>query len=373
MKVAAGLLRQWSSENPARLLQAALWQAERLSEMAPQLEALRAKNASLEQQLEAQTKRLAELEKALEAAQRAAHRQAAPFRVEPQKRSVAPKRPGRQRGHPGAFRHQPEQIDEDIEVELCSCPHCGGQQFRDQSQSEQFIEELPPVRPQVIRLRTYEATCLRCGQRVRSGHPLQMSLATGAAGIQLGPRALALAADLNKAKGLSMRKTCAVLRDCFGLKLSPGGLSQAMDRLAAKVKPQYDALAIELRQAPALHSDETSWWVAGPGWWLWVFTTQLLTFYVVAQSRGRDLLHDILGKDFGGVLVSDCLAIYDDTTALQQKCYAHHHKAIRQAKDLHPQKGEGFLCEVAAMLRAAVALQKQKAELRNRKEISITT
>ena len=74
----------------------------------------------------------------------------------------------------------------------------------------------------------------------------------------LGPRAFALAADLNKAKGLSMRKTCAVLRDCFGLQLSPGGLSQAMDRLAAKVKPPYDALATELRQTPALPSDETS-------------------------------------------------------------------------------------------------------------------
>jgi hypothetical protein len=191
-----------------------------------------------------------------------------------------------------------------------------------------------------------------------------MSLATGAAGIQLGPRALALAADLNKAKGLSMRKTCAVLRDCFGLQLSPGGLSQALDRLAAKVKPQYDALALELRQAPALHSDETSWWVAGPGWWLWVFTTQLLTFYVIAQSRGRDLLSDILGKDFGGVLVSDCLAIYDGATRLQQKCYAHHHKAIRKAKDLHPLQGEGFLCEVAALLRAAVALQQQKADFK---------
>jgi len=89
----------------------------------------------------------------------------------------------------------------------------------------------------------------------------------------------------------------------------------------------------------------------------------LLTFYVVARSRGRELLSDILGKDFGGVLVSDCLAIYDDTTALQQKCYAHHLKAIRQAKALHPHQGEGFLCEVAAMLRAAVALQQQKADL----------
>src|SRR6202048_2464931 len=363
MKVAAAMLRQWYSENPARLLQAALLQAERLTEMAPQLEALRTKNAALRQQLEVKTKRIAQFEEALQAAQRAAHRQAAPFRVEPQKRAVAPKRPGRKRGHPGAFRHKPDHIDEDIEVGLCSCPYCGGTQFKDQNAIEQLIEDIPPVRPHVTRLTTYQATCVQCGQGVRSEHPLQMSLAIGAAGVHLGPRALALAADLNKAKGLSMRKTCAVLRDCFGLQLSSGGLSQALDRLAAKVKSQYDALAIELRRAPVLHSDETSWWVAGPGWWLWVFTTQLLTFYVVAQSRGRELLSDILGKDFGGILVSDCLAIYDDATALQQKCYAHHHKAIREAKALHPHQGEGFLCELEAMLRDGVALQQHKALL----------
>ena len=28
--------------------------------------------------------------------------------------------------------------------------------------------------------------------------------------------------------------------------------------------------------------------------------------------------------DFGGVLVSNRLAIYDDAAALQEKCYAHH-------------------------------------------------
>ena len=363
MKVAAAILSQWHRENPARLLQAALRQAEQLAQIIPERDHLRTQNAWLHQQLEAKTKRIAELQEALEAAERAAHRQAAPFRIEERKRLVAPKRPGRKQGHPGAFRHQPDQVDEYTEVELCACPHCGGREFIDQSQIEQFIEDIPPVRPRVTRLRTYEATCMRCAQSVRSRHPLQMSLATGAAGVQLGPRALALAADLNKAKGLSMRKTCAILRDCFGLQLSPGGLSQALDRLAAKLKPQYDAIATELRQAPVLHSDETSWWVAGPGWWLWVFTASQFTFYVVAKSRGRDLLKDILGKDFGGVLVSDCLAIYDDTTALQHKCYAHHHKAISKAKALHPDQGEGFLCEVAAMLRAAVALQEQKALL----------
>jgi transposase len=362
MKATVAILTRWRREDPDRLLACALRQARELAEVAPELERLGAENAWLSEQLEIQTKRSAQLEEALQAAQRAAHRQTAPFRIEEKKRVLAPKPPGRKEGHPGAFRHRPDHIDEYIEAKLCACPHCGAGEFIDQSQIEQFIEDTPPVRPHVTRLTTYEATCVRCGQNVRSSHPLQMSLATGAAGVQLGPRALALAADLNKAKGLSMRKTCLILRDCFSLQLSAGGLSQALDRLATKVRSQYDAIAKELRQAPVVHSDETSWWVGGPGWWLWVFVTAQNTLYVVDQSRGRCVLTELLGPDFGGVLVSDCLATYDDATLLQQKCYAHHHKAIRQAKALHPRQGEGFLTEVAAMLRAAAVLQGHKAE-----------
>jgi transposase len=362
MKATAAILTQWRYHDPDRLLQTALRQARELAEMSPELEPLGVENAWLYQQLEAKTNRIVELQEALEAAQRAAHRQAAPFRIPEHKRVPAPKRPGRKHGHPGAFRHQPDTIDESIEVALCACPHCGGKGFTDQAQIEQTIEDIAPVRPRVTRLTTYQATCIQCGQRVRSSHPLQMSLATGAAGVQLGPRALALAADLNKAKGLSMRKTCAILHDCFSLQLSAGGLSQALDRVATKVQCQYNAIAEELRQAPVVHSDETSWWVGGPGWWLWVFVNTQSTLYVVDQSRGRCVVTELLGTNFGGVLVSDCLAIYDDATALQQKCYAHHHKAISQARALHPGQGEGFLNEVAAMLRAAVALQEQKAQ-----------
>jgi hypothetical protein len=153
MKLAAAILSQWHREDPTRLLQAALRQAERLAEMAPEVEALRAQNTSLHQQLEVKTKRIAELQEALAAAQRAAHRQAAPFRIEEKKRALAPKRPGRKHGHPGAFRHQPDQIDEYAEVELCACPHCGGGDFIDQSQIEQTIEDIPPVRPRVTRLK----------------------------------------------------------------------------------------------------------------------------------------------------------------------------------------------------------------------------
>jgi hypothetical protein len=54
------------------------------------------------------------------------------------------------------------------EVKLCSCPQCGGTQFKDHNAIEQLIEDIAPVRPHVTRLTTYHATCVGCGQSVRS-------------------------------------------------------------------------------------------------------------------------------------------------------------------------------------------------------------
>ena len=86
------------------------------------------------------------------------------------------------------------------------------------------------VRPHVIRLVTHRNRCRRCGRRVASTHPLQVSPAGGAAGTHLGPRALALAASLNKGLGLTMRKTCAVLRDLLGIDLSVSVVARYPDR-----------------------------------------------------------------------------------------------------------------------------------------------
>ena len=109
MKATVAILTRWRHEDPDRLLQSALRQARELAELLPELAELRSQNATLRQQLEIQAKRIAQLEEALLGAERAAHRQAAPFRIEEKKRVLAPKPPGRKHGHPGAFRHPPDQ------------------------------------------------------------------------------------------------------------------------------------------------------------------------------------------------------------------------------------------------------------------------
>ena len=315
--------------------------------------ALRLENLRLQEQLQAAQASHQQLEQTIEELQRQVHRSAAPFGRGQSERSAPPGRPGRPKGHPGSFRPLPAQVDEVIDVPLEHCPHCGGP-VCDQRPLVQYIEEIPEVRPRVSQLTTEEGWCAHCQQEVYSTHPLQTGRAGGAAAAQLGPRALALACDLNKAKGLSLRQTTAILAEHFGLKLTPGALAQLVQRVGRKLQPEYDKLAIELRQSPVVHADETSWWVGGPGWWLWVFATAKMTLYVVMPSRAAAVARAVLGPAFGGVLVSDCLAIYDNLNPLQQKCYSHHLKAVSEALEV---AASDYLLQVQALLRTALWLK----------------
>jgi transposase len=274
------------------------------------------------------------LREQLENALRAAVRQSAPFRrrEEAKVADSEKKKPGRKRGHPPAYRAIPADVDDSIDLPLPCCPHCGGP-VHDVVALEQYIEEILPARPHVARIVTYHGRCEHCGD-VASKHPLQTSTAGGAAKVQLGPRARALAARLNKDHGLTMRTTCAVLQDLTGLKLTPGGLAHNLARTAKRVTPTYDSLIMDVRASPVTFADETSWYVGQPGWWLWTFTTHDTTFYRVDSSRGSDVVSDVLGESYRGTLISDCLASYDPIDCRKHKCIAHQQRAIAEARRL---------------------------------------
>jgi hypothetical protein len=209
--------RQWLAEDPEQLLQHFNRQAEQLLQLRAELRACQAQLRDCQ----------AELQQLEEESHPGS---VAPFRRTPEASTQAPQKPGRKPGHRGEWRRSPPPLasDEQLEVALVACPECGeALPPSGQRAVEQTILEIPEVRPRVIRLRTYRTECGHCQQTVSSTHPLQVSPATGAAGTHLGPRALGLAAALNKDLKLTMRKTCRVLHEMFGLSLSPGGLAQA--------------------------------------------------------------------------------------------------------------------------------------------------
>jgi len=269
------------------------------------------KIAKLEREIEVLKKENERLRQLLEEALRAAKRQAAPFSR--QKPKAQPQRPGRKVGKQYGRRYRrplPATVDEVVEVPLpARCPRCGGGLEECETVS-QFQTEIPEPRVERIEFRISVGRCRRCRRRVQGRHPRQTSDAIGSASSQLGPRALALATQLNKGLGLPYGKTAAVLQQAFGLQVSRGGLCQAMARVASKAEPTYNALVEEVRSSASVTPDETGWRVDGKLWWMWAFSTPQVTVYSIQPGRGFEQAAMVLGADFAGFLVRDGWSIY---------------------------------------------------------------
>ena len=156
-------------------------------------------------------------------------------------------------------------------------------------------------RVHVTRFRVHIGHCVACGTRVQGRHPSQ----TSEAAAQVGPEALAFAAILNQEFGLSYGKTVAVRQRGFGLTLTPGGLSQALARLAARCEPPDEHRKAVVRTQPSVTLDETGWRIGGHPAWLHVAATAEATVYGIFAGRGFDVAAALIGADYDGCLVRD--------------------------------------------------------------------
>jgi transposase len=243
----------------------------------------------------------ARLKQALEEARRAGKRQAGPFskgppKAKPNKRG---RRPGDSYGKK-AHRPLPGWIDQDVNVPLPGrCPHCGSDDIEPDDLETQYQSDLPPAqRPYVTAFHVQRGHCRRCRRPVRARDPRQNSQARGAAASHVGPRAIALAAHLNKELGLSFGKICILFASLFDLPITRGALAQAMARVAHKLAPTYDALVQSLPSAPVVTPDETGWRVDGRSAWLWVFVTPKITVYAICPGRGMQDATSVLPADY---------------------------------------------------------------------------
>jgi transposase len=192
----------------------------------------------------------------------------------------------------------------------------------------------------------------------RFGHPLQTSDALGAAAVHLGPQAIAFAVLLNKRCGLSYGKIAALLRDRFGLRVTCGGLVQAVHRAARQAQPTYDHLAATVRGSPVVTADETSWRVAADLQWLWAFVTPETTVYAIQPGRGLAQAAVVIGQDYPGVLVRDGWQSYRQFThALHQTRLAHLLRTCRRLLLDYPE--QPFVAAVKQILQAALQTRTQ--------------
>ena len=332
---------------------------ERIAELEAQLAEARAANEQLKQQLE-------RLQAEIEGLRRAGKRQATPFGR--RKLVEKPRKPGRKAGQ-GKFsrRAKPtaEQVSETKVAPLQECPECGGK-LGVIREHEQYVEDIPVVEPVITRYVTFSGFCACCHKRVRSRHREQTSQALGAAGVLVGPRAKALAADLKHRLGASYEKVGEVLNDAFGLQASRSGWYQADQGLAKMARPVYQELLEAVRSCSVVHADETGWRIGILAAWLWVFTNREISVYAIRDNRSSDVVVEVLGEEFKGVLVSDCFLAYDQQRLadwFKQKCIGHLLKELDEMQERKTGRAVCFAQELTRLLQAALALKAEKPNL----------
>ena len=238
------------------------------------------------------------------------------------------KRPGRKKGHPAALRPMPQQIDAHRDVPLpqdpagrLSCPHCNACLLEVESH-ERLVEDIVPARVVVTCYHTASGWCPCCRKRVESRAVEQPPAANLPHG-QLGLNALATGVLLRVTHRLPFRQVSQVLADLPGITVCPGAIARQVQRIAGWLEDDYEQLLLAVRAAPQVYADETGWRTDGKSGYVWAVTTPTQTVYHVDKSRGGAVIEQLLGKAFGGTLVSDFYSAYSTMNCQKQKCLVH--------------------------------------------------
>jgi len=208
--------------------------------------------------------------------------------------------------------------------------------------------------------------CSCCRQYWQGRHPEQTSDAIGATGNTLGPVVLTLAAEMKHRLGVSYRKICDFLHTYCQLKVCPAAFIRAEQRLADLAKPTYDLLIDALRQSHVVHADETGWRVGRLNAWLWVFSSQQATVYVIrtgAGARSHQVPEAILGPDFDGYLVVDGLNSYDVLEVAKGRCNAHLLRRCKKVRDTVPAKEQAHVDALKDLLKEAIDLASRREQV----------
>jgi transposase len=200
--------------------------------------------------------------------------------------------------------------------------------------------------------------CQRCHKRVQGRDPRQTSDALGAAAVQLGPDALALAVQMNKGLGMPHADVAAVLRDGFQLQMNRSTVCRVVDRVARRGEPTWHALREAARRSMVNGIDETGWNVATQLRWLWVAVSQQVTFCDILPGRGFPQAASLLGADYDGWLTHDgWKPYYKFLRASHQRCLSH---LLRRCQDLikiASPAAARFPLQVQSQLQQALALR----------------
>jgi len=280
------------------------------------------------------------------------------------KPSLVPQHTGKKRGAPKGhhpFNRPWYSNTPPYHITAKECPNCHSDNFRVLRGARQQIDDVQKeVKPESKIVERDICQCNKCNFKFSASDgqtPKQ-----GRFGINL----MVLTIMLRFIVRGVMRKTASFLDASFAIKLAPASVQAIITRAAEAGNAEYEILKMHIRESLRLHIDETSFSVLGQKWWVWIFRSPTEKLIVIRHSRGNNVLEEILGKNYNGIVHCDCWRAYDYlTNATLQRCWAH---LLRKSKELKNVPGQHFHDKLTTLFNEIKKFNSQERTPQERQE-----
>lgn len=237
------------------------------------------------------------------------------------------KRRGAPKGHKGNTRKLPDRVDHEKVIPPeeqcdCGCRHIIPRPEYD----EKYIEDIPPVIREITRRIYMRGQCSSCGKELRH------SEAANGPPVEIGPN-LAVQLTLMNQAGMTFGKLSSFSTRALGIPLTPSGVLGIVNRVCDSITGVYNDLGDALKHQQVLNGDETGWKILGQNCYIWCFCNDKIAYFHPDYRRSSEVIKEILGEDFKGVVICDFYGAYNclDKT---QRCLVHLLRDIKKEREI---------------------------------------
>ena len=227
------------------------------------------------------------------------------------------RKPGGQTGHKGCTLKPREHPDVVIEHKPETCANCGGSLDADRMKktgSRQVLDLPENIRLEATDHHTFSCQCGHCGLTTSAEFPSGIK-----APVQYGSNIVSLVLYWNICQFIPINRIKKSLNEIFTMNISTGTIQSMIDRKAAEMKPVWEEILEQIKNALVANLDETGMRVKGKLEWFHVACTELFCHLRLGEGRGDVKI------DATGTLVHDDWAPYRNIETVDNHglCSAH--------------------------------------------------
>ncbi|MBC8285832.1 MAG: IS66 family transposase [Nitrospinae bacterium] len=217
-----------------------------------------------------------------------------------------------------------EDLDYFHPYELDACPECGGTHLKPLDLEPRIIQQVELEKFVLAKEEhcSYAYWCEDCQKVHYAPFPDEVYKE----GL-FKARLTALVAYMKNVCHASFSTIRKFIKDILGEKVSRGYLSKLITKVSQSLEKPYEELLDRLPLETIINVDETGHKENGDRFWTWVFKAELYVLFRIDKSRGSQVLIEVLGQEFNGVLGCDYFSAYrkfmKDFNVSVQFCLAH--------------------------------------------------